>query len=158
TRTRPDGRREIIVRKPLSALAHVERRPGAVAFFAVMLGTVAFDGLSRSTWWLTRLYDVETRFASPTDAAHAVELVNLCGLVLAVVLVATLYTLAVKAAEGVVGDQVDFRGVFVCSLVPIAIVYALSHCFSLLVIQGQFAIPLISDPYGKGWDLFGTAG
>jgi hypothetical protein len=157
TRQRPDGRREIIVRKPLSALAHVERRPGAVAFFAVMLGTVAFDGLSRSTWWLTRLYDVETHFASAKDAEHAVEAVNLSGLVLAVVLVATLYTLAVKAAEGVVGEQVDFRGVFVCSLVPIAIVYALSHYFSLLVIQGQFAIPLVSDPYGKGWDLFGTS-
>jgi hypothetical protein len=156
TRERSDGRREIILRKPLSALAHVERRPGAVAFFAVMLGTVAFDGLSRSTWWLNRLYDLETRFADPKDAEHAVELLNLSGLVLAVVLVATLYTLAVKAAEGVVGEQVDFRGVFVCSLVPIAIVYALSHYFSLLVIQGQFAIPLISDPYGKGWDLFGT--
>ena len=41
---------------------------------------------------------------------------------------------------------------------PIAIVYALSHYFSLLLITGQFAIPLLSDPYGKGWNLLGTAG
>ena len=45
---------------------------------------------------------------------------------------------------------------FVFSLVPIAFVYALAHYFSLLVVQGQFAIPLTSDPYGRGWDLLGT--
>jgi hypothetical protein len=28
----------------------------------------------------------------------------------------------------------------------------------LLINQGQFAIPLASDPFGKGWDLFGTDG
>ena len=26
------------------------------------------------------------------------------------------------------------------------------------MIQGQFVVPLLSDPFGKGWDLFGTAG
>ena len=47
---------------------------------------------------------------------------------------------------------------FVLSLVPIALVYAVAHYFSLFVIQGQFVVPLLSDPFGKGWDLFGTAG
>ena len=47
---------------------------------------------------------------------------------------------------------------FVLSLVPIALVYAVAHYFSLFVIQGQFVAPLLSDPFGKGWDLFGTAG
>ena len=47
---------------------------------------------------------------------------------------------------------------FVLSLVPIALVYAVAHYFSLFVIQGQYMIPLLSDPFGKGWDLFGTAG
>lgn len=40
---------------------------------------------------------------------------------------------------------------------PIAFVYVVAHYFSLLVIQGQFAIPLLSDPLGRGWNLFGTA-
>jgi hypothetical protein len=26
-----------------------------------------------------------------------------------------------------------------------------------LINQGQFAIPLASDPFGRGWDLLGTA-
>jgi hypothetical protein len=25
------------------------------------------------------------------------------------------------------------------------------------VIQGQYVVPLLSDPFGKGWNLFGTA-
>ena len=43
-----------------------------------------------------------------------------------------------------------------CSLVPIALVYAVAHYFTYLVVQGQYAIPLASDPFGYGWDLFGT--
>ena len=25
------------------------------------------------------------------------------------------------------------------------------------MIQGQYVVPLLSDPFGRGWDLFGTA-
>ncbi len=46
---------------------------------------------------------------------------------------------------------------FVLSLVPIALVYAVAHYFSLFVLYGQFAVPLLSDPFGRDWDLFGTA-
>jgi hypothetical protein len=48
-------------------------------------------------------------------------------------------------------------GYFVLSLVPIAIAYHLSHYLSYLLIAGQYIIPLTSDPFGLGWDLFGTA-
>lgn len=158
TRERDDGSTEVILRKPFSGLAHVERRAGAVGFFALMLGQVAFDGLSRSSWWFERIYDVETSFSSPDAAENAVMAFNLAGMVLMVLFVALVYTVAVRIAEGIVGEGADFRGIFLCSLVPIAIVYALSHYLSLLLIQGQFAWPLISDPFGKGWDLFGTIG
>ena len=47
---------------------------------------------------------------------------------------------------------------FVLSLVPIALVYSVAHYFSLFVIQGQYLAPLLSDPLGRGWNLFGTAG
>jgi hypothetical protein len=153
-----EGRTELILRRPLSELARPEVRPGAVAFLAVMLGSVAFDGLSRSSWWFERLYNIEIRFSDPESAERAVMLVNLSALVLAVVIVATVYTLSVKIAEGIVGQRAAFRGVFVGSLIPIAIVYALSHYLSLLLVSGQFVIPLLSDPYALGWNLLGTAG
>ena len=47
---------------------------------------------------------------------------------------------------------------FVLTLVPIAVAYHLAHYFSLLLTAGQFVIPLASDPLGRGWNLFGTAG
>jgi hypothetical protein len=40
--------------------------------------------------------------------------------------------------------------------VPISFAYLVAHYFSLAVIQGQYLYPLASDPFGKGWDLFGT--
>ena len=35
---------------------------------------------------------------------------------------------------------------------------AIAHYFSLLVWQGQAGDILASDPFGRGWDLFGTGG
>ena len=43
-------------------------------------------------------------------------------------------------------------------LVPIAIGYHVAHYLTFLLVQGQYIIPLVSDPFGYGWDLFGTAG
>jgi hypothetical protein len=158
SRRAADGRTELILRRPLSELARTEARPGAVAFLAVMLGSVAFDGLSRSSWWFERLYNIEIKFSDPESAERAVMLLNVSALFLAIVIVATIYTASVKIAEGVVGQRAAFRGVFVGSLIPIAIVYALSHYVSLLLVSGQFVIPLLSDPYDLGWNVLGTAG
>ena len=46
---------------------------------------------------------------------------------------------------------------FVLPLVPIAAAYVIAHYFTSFVITGQFMFALISDPFGRGWDLFGTA-
>jgi hypothetical protein len=158
SREREDGGKELILRKPLSELARVERRPGAVAFLAVMLGSVAFDGISRSSWWFERVYDLEVKFSDPTSAERAVMLFNLASLILVVLFVAIVYTISVRVAEGVVGERAAFSGVFVGSLIPIAIVYALSHYLSYLVVTKQFVIPLLSDPYGLDWNVLGSAG
>ncbi len=47
-------------------------------------------------------------------------------------------------------------GLFVLTLVPIAIAYHLAHYLSFLVVAWQYLISLASDPFGLGWDLFGT--
>ena len=55
-------------------------------------------------------------------------------------------------------DAERLRLAFVHSLVPIAVVYVAAHYLTLLLFQGQAIAYLASDPLGKGWDLFGTAG
>jgi hypothetical protein len=60
---------------------------------------------------------------------------------------------------GRIGDR-DGRAmaeVFSPSLIPIVLAYSVAHYFSLLVFEGQDFYALASDPYGQGWDLFGTA-
>jgi len=52
----------------------------------------------------------------------------------------------------------DLAGHFAFSLVPIVIGYHVAHYLSYLLVQGQYIIPLLSDPLGRGWDMFGTAG
>jgi hypothetical protein len=43
------------------------------------------------------------------------------------------------------------------SLVPIAFAYVVAHYLSFLLIEGQIGIVALSDPFGRGWNLFGTA-
>jgi hypothetical protein len=145
-----EGRREAVLRPPFVGLA-VLRDPaaGTVAFVLMMLGSVAFDGASRTTWWQERLVPL---------AETERTLLNLLGLLGAALLVALAYLLAVEVARQMAGSEAPLAWAFVGSLVPIALVYVVAHYFSLFVVQGQFAVPLASDPLGKGWDLFGTAG
>ena len=44
-----DGR--LVVRWPFTGLANLDARPGTLAFIAVMLGSVAFDGFSQTDYW-----------------------------------------------------------------------------------------------------------
>ena len=46
---------------------------------------------------------------------------------------------------------------FVHTLVPIAAVYVAAHYLTYLLLEGQAIKYLASDPFGQGWDLFGTA-
>jgi hypothetical protein len=151
-----DGR--LVRRMPFSGLSGRETTPGVLAFVAVMLGSVGFDGLSRSPFW----QDLRARIEGPyiVDQPGRAELfstaLSLAGLVVCVLAVALAYLGAVWIAERTVSSDRSLAPEFVQSLVPIALVYAVAHYFTLLVIQGQYALPLASDPFGHGWDLFGT--
>jgi hypothetical protein len=84
-------------------------------------------------------------------------LVNLGGLVGVILLVALAYVATCALMRQAAGARRSLLPDFLPSLIPIAFVYLVAHYFSLFVIQGQFAIRLVSDPLGRGWDLFGTA-
>jgi hypothetical protein len=54
-------------------------------------------------------------------------------------------------------DEGTLRRAFVHSLVPIALVYVAAHYLTFLLFEGQAIIYLASDPFGQGWDIFGTS-
>jgi hypothetical protein len=156
-RRKSDG--QLVVRPPLSALTVRDFPPGGFAFVCVMLGSVAFDGFSRTSRWLDWSFELEEPYVldNPGLADLIVTGFNLGGLIAFILLVAAAFLAAVHAAKRVARSVVPLGTAFLGSLVPIACAYALAHYFSLLVIQGQVGITLMSDPFGFGWDLFGTA-
>jgi hypothetical protein len=137
----------LILRWPLTGLTHVAEKAGTVALIAVVLGSVAFDGLSRTNWW-------EDRTHTAGDVGEMA--INLVGLGACLAFAASTYLAAVALARRLARSDLDLRTAFVGSLVPIAFAYVVAHYFSLFVLQGQYLYSLVSDPFGRGWDLLGT--
>ena len=151
--------RVVGVRPLLSGLPHLERAPGTVALVSVMIGTVTFDGLSQGRLWknlAVELTDFVLDLGVPvTDAPKVVATIGLGGCVL---LVAGFYRAGIAGAHSVGGDisAERLRRAFVHSLVPIALVYVAAHYLTFLLFEGQAISYLASDPFGQGWDVFGT--
>ena len=156
-RQRPDGEGEVVVRRPLVGLADHALLPGTLAFIVVMLGSVSFDGLSRSSRWQNWYYEVVLSQSSPEAGDWMGMALNFGGLLLCVLAVALAYLTAIGVARLLVSADRPLAPLFVYSLVPIALAYAIAHYFSLAYYQGQWAARLASDPLGRGWDLFGSA-
>jgi hypothetical protein len=152
--------RVVGVRPPLGGLPRLDPVTGTVALISVMIGTVTFDGLTQGRLWkdlAIELTDGVTSLGFPiTDAPKVVSTI---GLVVCVVLVALFYRAGIAGARSVGGDigEERLRGAFVHSLVPIAMVYVAAHYLTFLLFEGQAIRYLASDPFGQGWDLFGTA-
>ncbi len=71
------------------------------------------------------------------------------------------FWLAARASFALGGSREPVRRVFVrfsYSLVPLGLAAWLAFTLSLLLVNGSYLIPVLSDPMGWGWDLFGTTG
>ncbi len=160
-RAAPPERRELGLRPPGAGLLNVAGTTTSyMILVVVLLSTVTFDGLQDTPPWAQV---VRWAFAnSPGWTSTAVMLVNTAGLFLNAAIFVAVYLLfcAIMARLGEERDTRDTMATaraFVLSLVPIAFAYHLAHFFSYLLIEGQVVIPRASDPFGFGWDLFGTS-
>jgi hypothetical protein len=143
-----DREGRVVLRPFLSGLARIPLRPGLLAVIMVALGSTTFDGISRTGAWTTLAAGLSgvVRTAASTG-----------GLLAVIGLVTLAYVLAMFAASRVVGgDRHPLAVRFVHSLVPIVLAYVVAHYFSFLVLEGQLGLVRLSDPFGAGWDLFGT--
>ena len=148
----------IVVRWPFVGLAGAERVPGTLIFVAVLLGSTSFDGFLRTTTWQNLIGDVRRNVADESQwvVDLATTFVSVVGLAIFVGVVVFTYLVAVSSARLLVHAPRSLVPEFVLPLVPIAFAYMVAHYFSLFVTYGQFMVTLISDPFGRGWDLFGT--
>ena len=126
------------------------------AFVILALAAVTFDGLQETTNWLS-VQTVGLRLLGP----GGVSVIDTLGVVLIPLLFLGIYLLFCLGIRTLSGEQASLSEVaraYVFSLVPIALAYNMAHFLSLLLVQGQLIIPLVSDPFGFGWDIFGGAG
>ena len=148
-RLSPFGRRDdgvLVLRNPLDGAAALREESGLAAVVVVLVGSTAFDGLTRTTWWQN----------GPGVAGDAATRPQVIGLVTMLALVTALYVGATLLA-GRSGGADDGPARYAHSVIPIAAGYAIAHYFSLLTLDGQLTYILASDPFGRGWNLFGTA-
>ncbi len=130
------------------------------AFVILALSTVTFDGLTETNAWL-EVQDVLYPVFSPlpVDTFGAIDTLGLLVLPVLFLAVYLAFSWVLRQFEGTTDSPVfEVARVFVLSLVPIALAYNMAHFISLLTIQGQGIIPLLSDPFGFDWNIFGTSG
>lgn len=146
----------------LRGLPHLPERPGLTLMVVTMIGTVTYDGASATVWWESA---VATPITTPIietgwSVVAANTVAGTVGLVAVTTLVGLAYLTASIVAARIAGGSTRGRTVarrFAHTLVPIAFAYAFAHYFSLIVFEGQYLLSTISDPFGTGWNLFGTA-
>ncbi len=160
-RAAPSEQRELGLRPPGSGLLNSADTSTSTMFLVViLLSTVTFDGLQDTPPWARIVHWAFVN--SPGWTSTAITLVNTIGLFVFAGIFVGAY-LAFSAIMARSGEKTETRRilpvarVFALSLVPIAFAYHLAHFFSYLLIQGQVVIPHASDPFGYGWDLFGTS-
>jgi hypothetical protein len=163
--TARDGR--LGLRWPSVGLASERAMPlSKTVFVLAVLTTVTFDGILETPAWAAVLEWVSESQAlrpllvalqdSGVDLLIAVKSVALVLLVALFVAVFGGFMALVDVTSGDSKRLDAVMGWFVLSIVPIAIAYHLSHYFSYLMIAGQQIFAVVSDPFGWGWDLFGT--
>jgi hypothetical protein len=154
----PEAERELNLRPFGAGLFSTEGVSSSMAVFVLLLlASVTFDGFMATPPWSTiesRLYAMFP--GTPDFKLTAVATAGLVGFALLFVVIYRAFAGWIAMAGGHRSPS-RVAGVFILSLVPIALAYHLAHYFSYFLIQGQLAIPLISDPFGFGWNLFGTA-
>ncbi|WP_309084194.1 hypothetical protein [Chelativorans sp.] len=140
---------------PGGKLAHIQPLPlSGVALLLLALSSVSFDGLMRSFFWLGVIGINPLEF--PGRSVVIAE--NTVGLLLVFLLFCALFLLAVVIGERLAGGR-DWRqaaGLLVWSITPIALAYHFSHYLTALLVNGQYALVSLSDPFFNGWNLFGT--
>jgi hypothetical protein len=156
---RPEGKhgaRRVSLCFPGAKLWRAQSLPRSGMFFLLLtLSSVSFDGFSKTFTWLG--FNGVNPLEFP--GRSALIGINSAGLVLMFAALASIYLLAVFTGERLAGGHSFWRaaGLLVWSIVPIALAYHFSHYLTALLVNGQYALVAMSDPFGRGWNLFGTA-
>jgi len=126
-----------------------------VFFVILMLSTLAFDGVLATPAWQDFNVTLEPLWLPMGQSGFF--FVRTLGLTLLTIAFVLVYITFIELVILFGNRKVDFVSTatgFAMTLVPIALVYNAAHNYSYVVVQSQALIPLLNDPFGKGWHLW----
>jgi hypothetical protein len=128
--------------------------PTAVAFVALMLASVSFDGLRDTFRWLAFLGINPLEFPGRSVVVRA----NTLGLAAAWALTLAIILAAVALGRRLAGARGRFwaeAGPAMLAFLPIAAGYHAAHYLTALLGSGQYLIAALNDPLASGASLLG---
>ena len=167
----PAQRSRVRLRAPFVGL--LDERAGSASelvFVLFMLSSTAYDGLRETQPW-ARLFWVDIhQLLKPWVGDNIVQaypvLIKLrlafdtFSLLLSPFFYLAIYGVFIGLAKWITRSPLSLGELalrFAYSLLPIALVYNITHYYTLIITQGLQILRLVSDPFGWGWNLFGTA-
>jgi hypothetical protein len=153
--------RRLGVRKLLSGAPSWPAVPGAAALVLASIAVTSFDGAQEGvfsgsiSWTFDRAGDIGVNLPNSFRLANTIWLAIVFGGV------SGLYWLGVQGMHTIRGSPPvrELARSFAHTLIPIALAYLVAHYFSAFLYQEQAQFTyILSDPLGRGSDLFGTAG
>lgn len=152
-------------------LREVAEHHSLVVFILFMLSSTAFDGLHETVPWQRFFWSTLLPALDPDVVNTGLRAIithrswyntfQWGSLVLSPFVYLAAYWLALWLGKKLARSSLSMGELarrFAFSLLPIALVYHVTHYYTLLLTQGIKVIRMLSDPFGWQWDLFGTAG
>ena len=130
--------------------------PGIPVFILVLLGTGSFDGFNETFVWLD-LIGVNP-LAFPGRSAVIGQVIT--GLVVANLLLIGLFLTMIRIGDGLVSGNrtpAQLLALFAPTILPIALAYHTAHYLPSLLVDGQYVMIALNDPFGTGADILRLA-
>ncbi|MDD9892991.1 MAG: hypothetical protein OXT49_05720 [Gammaproteobacteria bacterium] len=141
-----------------------------VVFILFMLSSTAYDGLHETVPWQRLFWSQLLPTLDPSVLEHGLRAIithrswydtyQWGSLILSPFVYLAAYLLALWGGKKLAKSDLSLSHLavrFAYSLLPIALVYHVTHYYTLLQTQGLKVLALFSNPLGWDWNLFGTA-
>jgi hypothetical protein len=158
------------VRRPFAELLETRAEHMSLVLFVLfMLSSTTYDGIHEAYFWLAIFWKTALTVTQPlwgTDLGHAQTMLHpwylvyqRAGLVLSPFLYLAIYLLALWGTRALAVTILSLRTLalqFAFSMIPIALVYNITHNLTQLLTEVRALPYLLTDPFGFGWNLFGV--
>ncbi|MCZ7380911.1 MAG: 4Fe-4S binding protein [Candidatus Methanoperedens sp.] len=123
-------------------------------FILMLLGVTIFQTLIMIRPWAVFTRDLMIYTGTSYDTVRFVLFIT------SAVIPILIYSIVIAVSK-LFNQKIIFKDLFTSyaySLIPLGLMMHLSHNIRHLLEEGAGLIPVLSDPFGFGWDLFGTSG